>query len=239
LGDPLEELKRISASESAAVQDELADTEKAAAKAREKERRASEARVAAGRTPPGVFRSYRFFYLLLAGVMLGGIGTSAIFEDDWWDTQIVAGVAGAWTAVLIFFVIDSVTWKRLLPFKLEGFDSIAGDKDPGEGRVPFLAFDIHIRFIGEGNAQARAQTLEILASRVNRALKKDGELSEPTWRVVDGSSVRGEGSPMIYNGRFIEKWLRKEVRLLHRAFPVGAVTVNAKYTGASFEPSGD
>jgi hypothetical protein len=44
---------------------------------------------------------------------------------------------------------------------------------------------------------------------------------------------------MLYNSRLIEKWLRKEVRLLHRGYPVGAVTVNAKYTGRSFEVSGD
>ncbi len=238
MGDPLEELNRISASESAEIRDELANKQKAEAKAREKERRAAAARVAAGRTPPGVFRSYRFFYLVLVGLLIGGFGSGAIFEDDWWDGRVVTLVVGGWTAVLVFFLLDSLTWKRLLPFKLEGFDSIAGDDDSGAGRVPYLSFDVHIRFIGEGSAAARTKTLEILASRVNRALEKDGA-RDGQWRVVDGSSVRGEGSPMIYNARFLEKWLRKEVRLLHAAFPVGAVTVKAKYTGASFEPSGD
>jgi hypothetical protein len=241
LGDPLEELKKISAAEKAESQSELDEKARDAAKEREKEKRKAESLAEAGKKAPGFFSTVRFFGLAMVGLIGGTIVGSAWLEgDEWWKSPIVAGIFAAWGAIVFVFWLDSATWKGLLPFKVEGMETIHGRDKSGDSRAPYIAFDIHIRFVGVGDNQARNKVLEILAERINRVLKKDGDMNlneKRVWRVADGGHLRGEGSRALYTQRLIEAWLRREVRLLHRAFPVGAVTVIATYTGDSFRVS--
>lgn len=243
MSDPLEELEKISAAEQEEARGEAAEQAREAAREREKEQRKAEALARAGRRAPGFFSTTRFFALAMVGLIFATIVGSAWLEGDtWWRSPVVAGLGAAWLLITAVLWLDSVTWRRLLPFEVEGLETINGKDASGDSDVPYIAFELHLRFVGVGDDQARDKTLEILGARVNRALQKDSELDfngQRVWRVLGGGRLRGEGTRMLYTQRLIERWLRREVRLLHRAFPVGAVTVHATYTGKSFRTSSD
>lgn len=246
MADPLEELKKISAAERDASQGEAAEQAREAAKAREKEQREAREKKERAARAPGFFRSMRFFGLAMSGLVALVFFVSAALEEHWWNWQIVGGVLGAWAMVAALFGLDAATWRGRLPFKLVGFQTIGGKDDTSASRVPWLAFELELRFVDSAGAQRGteplARTMEILGNRINRAMQKDSEADFSggrVWRVTEAGVLRGEATLQVYTTRLIEKWLRREVRLLHAAYPVAEVIVRARYTGSSYMTSSD
>lgn len=231
-----EELKRLAARERAAELDEA--QQKAAAANRERERAAHRERdaVASARSAPGFFGQVRFFFLALTAVIgLVVVVTLAIggYEIPWR----AVGVGAAALVVAGFALwLDAATWRGRLPFALEGDTRIDGDDPRQDEHVPWIAVSVRIHLSGGQSTPALSATLELLASRVNRAMRKDDEARftpAQSWR-VQGNEVCGETDKSLYTTRQLERWLRKEVRLLHRTCPVARVVVSAHYTGGSY-----
>jgi len=106
----------------------------------------------------------------------------------------VGVLAVAWIALTAGLWLDAATWRRRLPFALGGDDRIEGEEPREDDRVPWIAVEVRIFPRAGATSPALTSTLEILASRVNRAMRKDDEARFSTqhrWRVED-NGVAGQ-----------------------------------------------
>ncbi|MBL8914571.1 MAG: hypothetical protein JNM17_27960 [Archangium sp.] len=237
MSDPLEELKRIAEKEAAEARDKAESESRDKQREREKEAAAARAKVENARRAPGSFSSMRFLGVGFAGLMLLTIIGSIWLEDDFAATRWFWPAVPVWLLAMLVLIIDGLTWRARLPFKLIGYETIEGTDKTGSNHAPYIRFEVRITLQGHASHEAVAHTLEILGKRVNAMMFADKEADfggAKVWRVSVRNSVGGQASRAIYTGRVIEKWLRKEVRLLHKAVPVSQVTVEATYSGDSY-----
>lgn len=237
MSDPLEELKRIAAKEAEAAREKAEAESRDKQREREKEAANEAAKLEDAKRAPGSFSSMRFLGVGFAGLMLFTIIGSIWLEDDFAATRWFWPAVPVWGLAMLFLIIDGLTWRARLPFKLMGYERINGTDKSGSSRAPYIRFEVRITLAGHASHEAVAQTLEILGKRVNAIMFADKEADfggAKVWRVSGGMSVGGQASRAVYTSRVIEKWLRKEVRLLHAAVPVSQVWINAEYSGDTY-----
>lgn len=247
--DPVDELARRAAEadeEARAVEQRKRDA--AQAEADEASAEAAAKQRDAAKAPTSFVRSTRFFYLASLGVV-GGVSVVVLLLEGIampWDS--IGGAAAAWTVVVAGLALDHAMWRRRLPFTLVGYDRIGGTDRTGDDMAPWVAFTVQIIVkddVPVAAKEAVRRTLQILASRVNarqRKLKDARFGGEQVWRVQEEGPflARGQATFGIYTTRLLEKWLRRDVRLLEKIAPVERVVVDARYTGRGFRlPSGD
>ena len=241
MGDAEDKLAQLAA-EARAAERKLDDDEQRAKKAeREKQHAAERKQRISDRSAPGYFGQMRFF--TLAGTLVfGGAALGGAWSEG---ANVLPLITWALPVLVIAFVVtwlDALTWRRRLPFLVTGDDVISGSDGTDSDRVPWLRVTVRIVLREPFAHPAVDSTLQVLAARVNTAMKKEqGDSFEPKqhWRVKDGV-LRGEVDKSLYTTRMLEKWLRREVRLLHQVAPVKHVEVSAAYTGSSsWAPSGD
>lgn len=246
-GDELEKLAEIARRE--AGEDRAARSRRGRAQQGEADRakrRRKQQHAAEARAPVGFFRSMRGFgVIMLTGVV--GVSVLAFGLHDAalpWGTLGAAGAA--WALVVALLVIDNVTWRGRLPFRLEGYDHIGARAPDRDGVAPWMRVAVTVRLADGVDAAAAAphvaRVLGILASRVNKEMTGDPDRrfdADQRWKVADGTA-EGETTYSFYTRRLCERWLRREVRLLARAFPLERVVVRAAYTGSGYDlPSAD
>ena len=82
-----------------------------------------------------------------------------------------------------------------------------------------------------------AAVLELFAERLNDAQQANKHFAtsvERPWRVVAGESLTGELDGSMWGSRLLERWVVRDLRLLHRICPIREVVVEARYTGATY-----
>ncbi len=245
MGDPLRELESSAAAatrDAQAAADARRNDEQRAARQTVQKRTRKER--SAARAPISFFSSMRFFGL--AGVLLigGVVGAVAHLENAKMPWPEIAAAVGAWAAVVALLALDNATWRWRLPFRVTGYQHIDGSDGTAGDYAPWIAFRVEIVTKGDASARAHvAKVLGILESRANKEGFSDKDTKyggAQVWRVHENGSVAGQGTFAIYTTRIIERWLRREVRLLARVVPVEKVVVSAKYTGSGYRlPSGD
>ena len=202
----------------------------AASSAEERRRRAQ------ARAPIGFVGSPRFMVMALSGGLIG-MSWVALHEAL---PAVVNGAALAWLVVTAAIVIDVYTWRRRLGFTLEGYERIDGTSPAEDGFAPWIAFSvaIYLRDVSADAVRQRDRVLEMLITRIDKMHKADNDLSSraPVWHRSDTATAGDTGYP-IYAKRVIERWLRREVRLLAAAYPIDRVVVSARYTGGGFHVS--
>lgn len=143
-----------------------------------------------------------------------------------------------WLGVVAALYVDTVTWRARLPFRVEGYTVIDGVSPPDEGYAPWIALRVRIELkkpTPEAASQ-RGRTLDLLVGRVTQMLAEDTDVNpgpDQVWRRNGDEAVGQAGFP-IYTARVIERWLRRDVRRLARAYPVDGVVVTARYTGSGY-----
>lgn len=241
--DAEEELRRRAQAEQATAREEAERRSEAARKARAQEARRTEQKRARDRfAPAGFFRSMRFFWLAAAAlVMLVILGVMTMEGDLTTHARYLAPVAVLWLIAFTVLWFDAATWRKRLPFPVEGDLVIEGEDRTGDSEVPWIAVTVEIVLAQAASHEALRHTLEVLASQANRLLVDDKEArfgGEKVWR-ADAAQASGQTDPSFWTTRLLERWLRNEVRLLHQVAPISRVKVHARYTGAGYHISTD
>lgn len=241
MGDAEEKLRQLEA-EARAEERKVLEAEAEAARATQRKEAAEATKRREGdRRAPGYFSQMRFVGLmavaLVAGALLGGA---------WSEGAPVGPVflygAPVWALAVLVTWVDSLTWKKRLPFEVRGEDVISGTDGTGSDRVPWIGVTIRVVLQANATHPAVNTTLQVFASQMNTMMKADTDASftdQQRWLVKHGL-LRGETTKAMYTTRMLEKWLRREVRLLHEVARIERVEVSAAYTGSSYwAPSSD
>ncbi|MBL8919732.1 MAG: hypothetical protein JNJ54_12770 [Myxococcaceae bacterium] len=241
--DATEELKRRVEAQQAAARRDVERRSRTEGRRHEKAlRRRAEKLEGARRAPAGFFRSMRFWGLAFAGLlMLVALLVIVMEGDPATQARYLAPFAVIWLIAFAVLWVDSATWRQRLPFVVEGDLEIEGEDRTGDSEVPWIAVKVEIVLAQGGSHEAVGHTLQLLASRANRLLADDKEArfgGAQVWRPGQ-SQVAGETDPSFWTTRVLERWLRNEVRLLHRGVPVAKVKVHARYTGSGYRISTD
>ena len=247
MSDELEKLAEIAAREAdgdraaRSRRGRAAQSEADRAKRRRKKQHASEARA-----PIGFFRSMRGFGMIMVTGLIGVSVLALQLHDATLPWASIGIAAAAWAVIVGALLIDNLTWRRRLPFRLEGYEHIAARAPDGDDVAPWVRVSVALHLADGVDAAAAAphaaRVLDILASRINKKMASDRDRDfdkDQRWKVADGAA-EGESTYAFYTQRLCERWLRREVRLLARAFPLERVVVRAAYTGRGYDiPSSD
>jgi hypothetical protein len=170
-------------------------------------------------------------------LMVGGVAT-AVSWNVWGARQSVWPLALCALAVAAF-VAQGWWWPRHLPFRLTDADRVRGERpSAGKGQIPYVHFTItvHRKDKSQGESELAA-VLELFAERLNDAQQANKHFAtsvERPWRVVAGESLTGELDGSMWGSRLLERWVVRDLRLLHRICPIREVVVEARYTGATY-----
>lgn len=186
--------------------------------------------------PPGFLARRRVRAVLGTHLLTlpAGAVVCALASWPWW---VALAPIGLTLCVLMALWVDARTWARRLPYRVVGLDRIAGAARREDDWEPLIAFEVRLTLLRAGPEDAVAlpvaHALAILGARVDRLNRRDPELrrgGEPAWQ-AQGLSVVGRSHLGVYREAVLERWLRRELRLLHRLHPVATVEVCARFTG--------
>lgn len=190
------------------------------------------------RAPIGFFGSLRFLGLLLGGGMVGAaLGVLKVLHVPI-PTIGAVWLGIAWLIVIVVLLVDFLTWRVRLPFRLDGYEHIDGTSPAQSGYVPWidLRVEIHLCKVTAESERQRNRVLDLLAARIEQMLLGDKNANcgpAQAWSRKD-EFVSGQVGNSVYSTRLIERWLRRDVRRLAKAYPVDRVVVVARYTGSGY-----
>lgn len=241
--DATDELRRRVEAERAAARAESERRSRAESRGHEEElRRRARQRDRARRAPAGFFLSMRFWGLAFAaGLMLIVLLVIVMEGNPATQAPWLVPFAAIWLLAFAVLWVDSATWRKRLPFVVEGDLEIEGEDRTGEGVVPWIAVRVDLELQQAAPHPAVGHALQLLANQANRLLADDKEANfggAQVWRAGE-AHVAGETDASFWTTRVLERWLRNEVRLLNKAVPVARVKVHARYTGSGYRSSSD
>lgn len=185
------------------------------------------------KAPIGFFRSMRFFWLALSAV---SIGVVALVVED----VRVAFAFAAWFVVFGALFVDARTWRRRLPFVVDGYDTIHGEDHSDRNHGTWLRVQLTIKLATTSSdaLAARKSACAVLVACMNAGLAADKSLDDDdrkkqAWRMTNDGCVGG-ASLALFITRQLERWLRNEATLCARVGGVDRVVVDARYTQDRF-----
>ncbi len=197
----------------------------------EREMRAHRHRSQGPRRVDGVAVTSRFTLVRGVGLVSAvvALGVAAILDDPRAWLPWLAAVPATCLALGLFFWFDALTWRRRLPWALEGDRIIEGlaTTSAVHGDVIRVTVTVTLR---SGEVHPVLTTALILLARQAQALKPEGVRGY--WQMVPGTTrAEGDSNFDFFEGRVLERWLRRDLRLVHRITPVERVTVHAEFAG--------
>lgn len=194
------------------------------------------------RNAPGFFGSMTFVWFLATALLALALAFVLAFQGQLEQYGLWFGPpAIVWAIAFLIFWMDAVTWRSRLPFRLTGDRVIHGRDNTDSDEVPWIEVQVTVELTGSGAQTAVEHALQLLATRANRLLRGDKEANfggDRIWR-VEGNIVRGETDPSFWTTRVLEKWARRDLRLLRKITPIHQIKVHARYTGRSYRANFD
>lgn len=226
-GAPLsgaDELKRLAEAERAS---ERAKQERAAAAAAREARRDAKRSLSAREKDarvPGFGAQPRFELLKVAFIGLVLLGAIGPLVPDVGLHRAWYAACALWALLLTLALVDALTWRRRLPFSLIEPDRLTGHPDSRDDYSTWIEVGVSVVLRDGSTPPALATALELLVTRLNRLMGEDQDFSGAlAWRSRAPNAVGGHVDHRFFSARVLEKWLRREVRLLHGAHPVERV----------------
>ena len=248
MADRLDRLKKEAESLARAERERAAGAEaRQAREVRDQQETEQRRRRRQAQAPSSFLRSTAAMRAWLAlGLLLALAGAGLLDPTVRPLAEAVVPVGGLLVGVyLALSALSQAGWRARLPFQLVGFDTIEGEDDSDEEHVPWIAFEITVRLRREDPRAVAAveDALKILASRANAEMAADesrGFGAARFFGLAPGHRVLGEGTAALYTTSLLQRWLRREMRLVaHETGLVESVVIDARYTGQSYHLSSD
>jgi hypothetical protein len=136
-------------------------------------------------------------------------------------------------AALAWLWLEARRWPRYLPFALKGLWQVEGSAPRCEDWQPLVAFCVRLVPAGPVTDPAPLhEALATLAARAHRVTLRSAELrrqAEPPWR-REGLTLSGRSHLGLYTDEVLARWIRDDLRRLHRRAPLAEVEVRAAFT---------
>ena len=163
--------------------------------------------------------------------MVTGMNMVMVFIDQFHPMVLKISVVVAMIdAIIVFFCwLDHRSWIGRLPYDVEGYGFISGNYTYERLWEPLVSLSIVIEFEGPYEPKIVQAAFSLLGANVESATEElQGKLHFGPFSETEG---RGAVTRLTFQHGTIQKWMRNELRQLHKSYPILRVIFKAHYSG--------